>query len=289
MTTYPNIMKHKTVKYKTVKQKTIKCLMAVAFLGLLSFATIPQAQAEDCSPIIYNGLLGPKFKKVGESNGETIYACMRDDKPYPKITVKDINIIAGGSQAVGMGNAQKVVDFGVSRVDVDGFDMSAVNVPSSYIFKKAGSITEPLNETFQFFTYTDNNGGLITSNGSSDAFKRSYCQGKQTPPYGAVNHWQNIVDYLTDNAQKFFVNGEPAVSDYKKIDNNNHQIATKTLVVDATQMTVNLIARKKDSFYYSFANKDSIYCMMTVGVEASVDLNTARAKGYTLNISYNSN
>lgn len=107
MTTYPNIMKHKIVKQRTVKHKTVKHLMAVAFLGLLSFVIIPQAQAEDCSPIIYNGLLGPKFKKVGESNGETIYACMRDDKPYPKITVKDINIIAGGSQAVGMGNAKK--------------------------------------------------------------------------------------------------------------------------------------------------------------------------------------
>lgn len=278
MTTYTNRMKHKTIKH----------LMAVAFLGLLSFAIIPQAQAEDCSPIIYNGLLGQKFKKVGESNGETIYACMRDDKPYPKITVNDSDIIAGGSQAVGMGNAQKVVDFGVSRVDVDGFDINAVNAPSRYTFKKAGSISEPLNEIFQFFTYTDQNGGLVKNN-SGPAFYNAYCQGRQVPPYGAVNHQQNIVDYLTNNAQKFFVNGEPAVSDYKKIDNNNHQIATKTLVVDGTQMTVNLIARKRDGFYYSFANKDSIYCMMTVGVEASVDLNTAFAKEYTLNISYNSN
>ncbi|STY90359.1 hypothetical protein [Moraxella bovis] len=119
----------------------------------MSFAIIPQAQAENCSPVIYNGLLGPKFKKVGESNGETIYVCMRDDKPYPKITVNDSDIIAGGSQAMGMGNAQKVVDFGVSRVDVDG----------------------------------------------------------------AVNHQQNIVDYLTNNAQKFLVNGEPATPSYKPI------------------------------------------------------------------------
>lgn len=63
MTTYPNPMKHKTVKQKTIKHKTVKHLMAVAFLGLLSFVIIPQAHAEDCSPIIYNGLLGPKFKK----------------------------------------------------------------------------------------------------------------------------------------------------------------------------------------------------------------------------------
>lgn len=262
--------------------------MAVAFLGLLSFAIIPQAHAENCDPQTHRGVFNPKFKKVGESNGETIYACMRDDKPYPKITVNDSDIIAGGSQAVGMGDTQKVVDFGVSRVDIDGFDINAVNAPSRYTFKKSGSITEPLNETFQFFTYTDQNGGLVKNN-SGPAFYNAYCQGRQVPPYGAVNHWQNIVDYLTNNAQKFFVNGEPATSDYKKIDNNNYQIATKTLVVDATQMTVNLIARKKDSFYYSFANKDSIYCMMTVGVEASMDLNTARAKGYTLNISYNSN
>lgn len=119
---------------------------------------------------------------------------------------------------MGMGNAQKVVDFGVSRVDVDGFDINAVNAPapSRYTFKKAGSITEPLNETFQFFTYTDKNGGLVKNN-SGPAFYNAYCQGKQAPPYGAVNDLQNIVDYLTNNAQKFLVNGEPATPSYKTI------------------------------------------------------------------------
>lgn len=186
MTTYTNRMKH-----KTIKQKTVKHLMAVAFLGLLSFAIIPQAHAENCDPQTHRGVFNPK------------------------ITVNDSDIIAGGSQAVGMGNAQKVVDFGVSRVDVDGFDINAVNAPSRYTFKKADSITEPLNETFQFFTYTDQNDSLVKNN-SGPTFYNAYCQGRQVPPYGAVNHQQNIVDYLTNNAQKFFVNGEPAVSDYKK-------------------------------------------------------------------------
>ncbi|ANB91950.1 hypothetical protein MOVS_08185 [Moraxella ovis] len=260
----------------------------------LPLGAMTSAYAENCFPTLNNisgGRFDDKFIAVGSSGGETIYSCFRDE-PAPnldrKIVVLDSQVIRGGSQGIGMGELNGLVNFGVGSVELDGFDVTDnLSLPSNFIFKTHNREREPVRERFQFFTYTRDNGGTIRGDQQPSVYD-AYCEGRGVVPHGAVNHQQNILDYLTANAHRFTVNGQPAAPSFKRIDRNNQQFASVTLVIDGADMTVNFIARKRDGFYHRNKNRDHIYCLMTVGVEASVDMNTAKPKDYNLRIGYSS-
>ncbi|WP_432481392.1 hypothetical protein [Moraxella sp. ZY200743] len=262
--------------------------------GVLSFLTMSQAYAGDCysDPDIDNGRVISGYAEVGNHNGVTIYGCFRDINLAAlqrKINVSENVIIRGDSQAIGVGRTTKVADFSVSSVEVTGPDFPDTPLSQNHVFKEAKSLRDSLQEAFHFATFARN--ATLRDKSRNRDFLNECCQGLSRPNHG--NYRGTMRDYLVQNAHRFTVNGQPAspVIPPQQIDFFTHKIATKQVEVgNGVSMTVDFVSRARNGFFYAKARGGEgwVYCLLTVGVQASVDLNTAKPGVHTLNIGYNS-
>lgn len=269
-----------TTKMLKLGSKTLPIILTALPFAMMSQAFAGQA---DCVPNTLKDVLDTQvFAQVGEYGDSNIYFCARADVPRQEnIDILDIDIIERGSQAINMGEAQAAANIGTSRIDIAGFNVND-DLPTTYVFRRLNR--DAFKEIFHFTAYAPRTGFIKDKTGLEPY---NYCRGAEGIP--TINHYQNILEYLKVNGQKFSVNGTPAIPDFKSIDAENNQFASATVTVDGADMTVKFIARRKGGFFYGHSDLDAVYCLTTVGVQASVDLDTARAKNYNLQIRYAGN
>lgn len=272
---------------------------AFIFWSGIGYITMTQSWAGVCPTTINarnnpaNNGFEPVFNQ-NDANNPTIYMCQKE-RSENKLPLES-DIIAGGSQAISKGNVNKTVDMGIGRIDIDGFDVND-NLNSNYVFRPLKQ--RYLDEWFHFVIFQKAVPSLVglTGESSDPSFKDSekikgdYCT--LPNPQTNVSYHDYIKNYFKANPQKFTVNGVGANA-YTASGTrfggggNKTPFATATISQingEPVNITLDFVARETGRSSRYTDKNGNIYCLVTVGVQAQIDLNTAKAnKDYVLNV-----
>ncbi|WP_323841980.1 MULTISPECIES: hypothetical protein [unclassified Moraxella] len=272
-----------TTKMLKLGSKTLPIILTALPFAMMSQAFAGQA---DCVPYTRGGRFDSVFTQVNNNSDpdKIIYFCARGDALTQEIfNVPEGDLIENSRKVINMGRTKATVNIGTSRIDVAGFNVNDnLRLPTAYIFRPLNSV--PVQEIFHFVTYTKRTNFIKDKTGLESPY--TYCRGEAegTP---RVNHYQNIFNYLKGNAHLFTVNGTPAQPFVNGVNTGaDSQFAFARVTVDGADMTVKFFTRQTDRFFYSIKKFDAVYCLLTVGVQAEIDVNTTQARSYNLRVRF---
>ncbi|UNU72808.1 hypothetical protein LU293_06785 [Moraxella nasovis] len=223
---------------------------------------------------------------------QNIYFCKADNAPQALIKrFTETNIVP--MRAISLGGASATADITASQIDVS----QSSNIPAITNSVQYNSKTDfrlPLGDVYNFYSYGLFKGD-ITGN-ARKALRENLCR----------SHHTRIRDYLRNNPQMFIVNDNASLQS----SNVGNDIAKGEIIDEQGRKATITFYRSNNTagqFYSKFFTSDlpsdyekyierqdpqtnvtdgysTLYCMVSVGIKAEFDLNTAKAGAHRIDI-----